>query len=319
MAGSVRAMDGAKASKLDRYRASERALWARHGLEPTEHWVDIDDPAVRLRVVEVGSGPPVLFIPGTGGIGPYWAPLVKELAGFRCLLLDRPGWGPSGPIDYRGRSLGDVGAKVLGGVQEVLGISTADVIGASVGNLWALGLAARRPEAARRVVLLGGGPWREVPIPTFFRVLASPLGAIIVRLPLSAKATASQIRAIGHGPSIDAGKLDDFIAWRVSLTRDTPSMRHERSMVQAYLDGRGWRSGFLPTDADLASVLQPVRMLFGTDDPTGTADIWRRFVALMPKAELDLVEGAGHMPWWDDPARVGGSVRDFLGAGRADG
>ena len=315
MAGSVRAMDGPKSSKLDRYRASERALWARHGLEPTERWVDIREPAARLRVVEVGSGSPVLFVPGTGGIGPYWAPLVKELPGFRCLLVDRPGWGPSDPIDYRGRALGDVSALVLGAVQEALGISTANVVGASIGNTWALGFAARKPEAVGRIVLLGGGPWREVPIPGFFKLLASPLGAIIVRLPLSAKATASQIRAIGHGPSLDAGKLEDFIAWRVSLTRDTPSMRYERSMVQAYLSGSSWRPGFLPTDAELASVRQPVRMLYGTDDPTGTTDVWRRFVGLMQNAELDVVEGAGHMAWWDDPARVGSSVRKFLDAG----
>ena len=300
---------------LERYRTAERVLWAVYGLEPREHLVEVPEFRCRIRVLEVGSGRPVVFVPGTGGTGPYWAPLVRELSGFRCLLVDRPGWGPSDPIDYRGHGLADVSATVLGAVQASLAAPTVDVIGASVGNLWGLGLAARRPSAVRRIVLLGGGPWREVPIPTFFRVLASPLGAIIVRLPLSKAATASQIRAIGHGPSLDAGRLDQFLAWRVSLTRETPSMRHERAMVQAYLGGRAWRSGFIPTDAELASVRHPVRMLFGTEDPTGTPAIWERFVALLPNASLDLVEGAGHMVWWDDPERVGGSVREFLEAG----
>ena len=300
---------------LERYRTAERVLWAVYGLEPREHLVEVPEFRCRIRVLEVGSGRPVVFVPGTGGTGPYWAPLVQELSGFRCLLVDRPGWGPSDPIDYRGHGLADVSATVLGAVQASLAAPTVDVIGASVGNLWGLGLAARRPSAVRRIVLLGGGPWREVPIPTFFRVLASPLGAIIVRLPLSKAATASQIRAIGHGPSLDAGRLDQFLAWRVSLTRETPSMRHERAMVQAYLGGRAWRSGFIPTDAELASVRHPVRMLFGTEDPTGTPAIWERFVALLPNASLDLVEGAGHMVWWDDPERVGGSVREFLEAG----
>jgi len=300
---------------LERYRTAERVLWAVYGLESREHLVEVPEFRCRIRVLEVGSGRPVVFVPGTGGTGPYWAPLVQELSGFRCLLVDRPGWGPSDPIDYRGHGLADVSATVLGAVQASLAAPTVDVIGASVGNLWGLGLAARRPSAVRRIVLLGGGPWREVPIPTFFRVLASPLGAIIVRLPLSKAATASQIRAIGHGPSLDAGRLDQFLAWRVSLTRETPSMRHERAMVQAYLGGRAWRSGFIPTDAELASVRHPVRMLFGTEDPTGTPAIWERFVALLPNASLDLVEGAGHMVWWDDPERVGGSVREFLEAG----
>ena len=296
----------------DRYRKAEHALWAKHGLAPLEHSVEVPELGARIRVVEVGSGRPVLFVPGTGGVGPYWAPLVRELPGFRCLMVDRPGWGLSQPVDYRGRALADVSATVLGAVQRALDTPHADVVGASVGNLWVLGLAARTPQAVRNVVLLGGGPWHEVPIPGFFRVLASPLGAVIVRLPLSVKATASQIRAIGHAASVDAGRLDDFIAWRVSLTRDTPSMRHERSMVQAYIGRETWKPGFVPTVAELGSVRQPVRMLFGAEDPTGTPEIWNRFVELLPNGSIEVVDGAGHMLWWDDPARVGRSIRGFL-------
>ena len=36
-------------------------------------------PWARLRVLEVGSGEPVLLVHGTG---PYWAPLVRERPGF---------------------------------------------------------------------------------------------------------------------------------------------------------------------------------------------------------------------------------------------
>jgi 2-hydroxy-6-oxonona-2,4-dienedioate hydrolase len=298
--------------KLERYREAERALWAEFGLEPRDHVVRVPELEAQVRVQEVGAGRPVIFVPGTGGIGPYWAPLVRELSGFRCLLVDRPGWGPSDPVDYRGRALADVSATVLGAVQQALDAPTVDVIGASIGGTWALGLAARRPSAVRRVVMIGGGPSRDVPIPGFFKVLASPLGAIIVRLPLSAKATASQIRAIGHGPSIDAGKMDRFIDWRITLTRETLSMRHERSMVKAYLGAGEWRPGFVPTDSELASVRQPVRMLFGSADNAGTPEVWKRFVDRLPNGSLEVVEGAGHMAWWDDPERIGRSVRRFL-------
>ena len=89
--------------KLERYRAAEQALWAEHGLEPREHVVEVPELRARIRVVEVGSGQPIIFVPGTGGIGPYWAPLVQQLGGFRCLLVDRPGWGPSDPVDYPSR------------------------------------------------------------------------------------------------------------------------------------------------------------------------------------------------------------------------
>jgi pimeloyl-ACP methyl ester carboxylesterase len=293
---------------------AEQRLWERFGLAPTERFVELAEPRVRLRVVEVGSGAPVIFIPGTGGVGPYWAPLVRELAGFRCLLLDRPGWGLSSAIDYRGRDFGEVTAAILAGVMDGLGIEHADVVGASVGNIWALALAARRPAAVGRVVLIGGCPWREVPIPGFFRVLASPLGAAIVRMPLSPGATASQVRAIGHADSLADGRMEGFIDWRVSLTRETPSMRHERDMVKAYIGKPTWRAGFVPTDDELGRVTQSVRMVFGSDDTTGSPDVWQRFVGLLPHGELDLVEHAGHMAWWDQPERVGRSVRAFLSA-----
>ena len=298
--------------KLERYRAAEAALWAEHGLQPREHVVNVRALGARVRVVEVGSGRPVLFVPGTGGVGPYWAPLVRQLPGVRSLLVDRPGWGPSDAIDYRGRDLADVSATVLGAVQEQLDAPVADVVGASIGGTWALGLAARRPSAVRRIALLGGGPWREVPIPGFLRLLASPIGALLVRMPLSAKATASQIRAIGHGPSVDAGRLDSFIDWRVRLTAETPSMRNERAMVRAYIGREGWRPGFLPTDVELASIQQPVRMFFGSADNAGTPEIWKRFVALLPNGSVEVVDGAGHMLWWDDAERVGTAVRRFL-------
>jgi hypothetical protein len=85
---------------IQRYRQAERAWWAHHGLAPTERFIQLAAPAVRLRVLEVGSGPLVLFVHGTAGAGPVWAPLVRELRGVRCLLLDRPGWGLSAPVDY---------------------------------------------------------------------------------------------------------------------------------------------------------------------------------------------------------------------------
>jgi pimeloyl-ACP methyl ester carboxylesterase len=99
--------------RLQRYRQAEAALWEQYGVEPTEQFIDLDSPRVRLRVVEVGSGDPIVFIGGTGGTGPYWAPLVRELAGFRCVMVDRPGWGLSSSMDYSQGEYKTVVADVL--------------------------------------------------------------------------------------------------------------------------------------------------------------------------------------------------------------
>src|SRR6266545_597235 len=241
-------------ARIRRCRRAERALWDHDGLEPTERFVDLDSPAVRLRVLEVGSGEPVLFVPGTAGTGPVWASLVRELSGFRCLLLDRPGWGLSSPLDYAKHDYGTVIADLLSGVLSALGIDSAYVVGSSIGNLWALRLATKHPSRVDAIVLLGGGPLvPEISVPPFIRLLASPVGAVVVRLPMNRGRVCAMLRQSGHGGSLAAGRIPDaFLDWRVTLHRDTDSMRSERDMVRAAVRGRALRPGFTFDDATLA-------------------------------------------------------------------
>jgi hypothetical protein len=46
------------------YRKAEHRLWESVGLEPTEQYADLARIGVRVRVQQVGEGPPVLFIHG---------------------------------------------------------------------------------------------------------------------------------------------------------------------------------------------------------------------------------------------------------------
>jgi pimeloyl-ACP methyl ester carboxylesterase len=296
-----------------RYRDAEATLWAAHGLEPAEHWVELRDPACRIRVVEVGSGSPLLLVPGSGGTGPYWAPLAGELAaGRRLLMIDRPGWGLSSPIDYRADAYPATAAALLGGVMDQLGLEGVDMVGASVGGNWALDLAHAQPSRVRRIALLGGILNAEVPTPTFIKLLRSPVGAVIVRLPMKPGMLRKQLEGLGHGASAARGAMDGFMSWRLAFQRETHSMRHERDMVRAIVGPDGFRDGALLEPGEMAALRQPVLMVFGTDDPTGTSGIWERFVARIPGGKLQLVPEAGHMPWWDRPADVGRQVREFL-------
>lgn len=312
MVGKVEATAMAD-SRAQRYRQAERALWGSYELEPAERFIDLDPPRVRLRVLEIGSGEPVLFVGGSGGTGPYWGPLVGELPGFRCIMVDRPGWGLSSPLDYSKHEYRTVAADLLSGVLDALALERAHVIGASIGNVWALGLAAARPSRVSRIVLLGGGPLvSEVRRPTFIRLLASPLGAIIIRIPQKPGRQRSILRGLGHGASLDARRMDDYISWRVAFERNTDAMGGERDMVRSLVKGKGWRPGLTFEDRELAALQQSILMVYGTADPVGSVDTWERVLGLPAGAELHLVDGAGHMPWFDEPSQVGEQVRCFL-------
>ena len=314
MTATIQTAPMANTARLARYRQAEQDLWHAYGLEPIERFVEVSLPraVVRLRVLEIGAGEPAVFIPGTGGTGPYWAPLIRELPGIRCVMIDRPGWGLSSPLDYRDLHYGEAAAAILDGALDALGLDRVDVVGASIGHLWALHLAQREPGRVRRIVALGGGPIADLPAPRFIRLLASPLGALLVRIPSNERMLRGQLGAIGHGASLTAGRMDDFLPWRVAFDRETPSLQNERAMVRSILLRDGWRAGFVPTDADLGAVTAPFRMVYGSADPTGSVDLWRHFTSRLAQGELKIVEGAGHMPWWDEPTVVGRSVREFL-------
>jgi pimeloyl-ACP methyl ester carboxylesterase len=274
-----------------------------------------------LRVLEVGSGEPVLFVHGT--VGPAaWASLLAELAGFRSIVLERPGWGLSSAIDFSGQAYGSLVAEVLRGALDALEVERASVVGGSIGNVWALRLAAQHPARVRRIVLVGAGPIvSEARVPGMIRLLASPAGALMVRMPGNRSRLRSILRQSGHGPSLDDGRIpNEFVDWRVRLERETDSMRHERDMVGAIVTGKSYRPGLTFDDAELAAIRQPTLHVHGTrDEAVGSAESRQRVSDALPHGELCLVEGAGHMPWLDDPTGVAEEISRFLAEGSASG
>ena len=165
------------------------------------------------------------------------------------------------------------------------------------------------PERVRRLVHLGGSPGVHIPVPTFFKVLTSPIGAVIVRMPMSSKMLRSQLEAIGHKESLVEGKLDAFLPWRIAFANETrvdaARARDDKSSPQ----GRRVAAGLRAHRRGSFDVRSP-RSEWCSDapirqDPPTSGAIHRG----LPHGELEVIEGAGHMPWWDDPAAVGRSVR----------
>ncbi|MGB9375049.1 MAG: alpha/beta fold hydrolase, partial [Jiangellales bacterium] len=55
--------------------------------------------------------------------------------------------------------------------------------------------------------------------------------------------------------------------------------------------------------ADLSTLAVPTLLLWGDHDPVGSADAARRIEALIPHAELHVVDG-GHAPWLGQPTQI---------------
>lgn len=299
---------------VQRYLESERAFWRHYGLTATDRFVKAGPERTRLRVQEVGSGEPILFVHGTGGSGAYFAPLIRELVGFRCLIIDRPGWGLSEPVDFAAHEYNKLVTQLLGDALDELGVDRLSVVGGSIGNNWVLRLAQARSSQVERIVWLGGFAMAELGVPMPIKLMASPVGRLMVRLGEKESVMRKQLAGRGHATTVESGSMDAFLAWRVVEAKEIHSLQHERRMVRAIRSRQGWAPEVGAEDADFGGIAQPALLVYGTNDPLGTVDFWRRKVGLMPRGEFEVVEGGGHLTWYDDPAGVGSRVQRFLAA-----
>jgi 2-hydroxy-6-oxonona-2,4-dienedioate hydrolase len=298
---------------LAAYRDAEATLWSSFGCRPsTEHHVRLAATGTNVRVQEVGEGPPVLFLHGGPNAGSTWAPLVAHLDGLRCLLVDRPGTGLSAPYPITVSNLPRIGARFVPELLDGLGIGRAHVVASSFGGHLALRSAAAHPDRFLRMVQMAAPAL--VPgdtFPPFMRWLVRPSVRRLVNvLPPNERAGRAILRQIGHGASLDAGRIPPaFLAWYVALQRHTDTMRHDGDMIGNALPQA---DTIRLTDELLASVPVPTLFWWGADDTFGGEPVARHLVEVMPDAQLTMVPDAGHLPWLDDPAAAAAATPTFL-------
>lgn len=304
-----------------RFRREERKLWESVGAAPTERVLELSRTGVTVRVQEVGEGPPVLFVHGASNCGTSWAPLVGRLDGYRCILLDRPGCGLSAALPHR---LDDVGAlatfaeDLLVDVFDALDIDRAHLVVTSFGGYLGLRTAAAHPDRVAGLVAMGwsiGAPLARTPL--VMRIAAVPLiGRLLTALPPNERVVRSIFKSIGLGQALEAGRVTQpMLDFYLALLRDTATMRNELDAGPPILTAlKGINTSVLLGDDVLGAIDVPVHFLWGEGDPLGGAEIARAFAARVPKAELQLVPGAGHAVWIDDPELAAGTVTRFCAA-----
>ena len=266
------------------YRQAELALWAHYGLGPTEQYVDIPDPSVRLRIVELGAGSRTSSSRGTWSRAPRGRRSSASSPDRRCLLVDRPGKGSVRRLTTRA---GGYGATCRGSCEALRRSSASDAgHGRRPFHRDGLGTCAPRSRCLRgssRVVLLGSGPVvDELEVPGFIARIASPLGAIIVRLPLGPGRARSMMRDSGHGATLDAGGVPDDAAELDGVVRQRAPDRCAMSgrwSAPSSAAGR-WKPG-LTFDDGSSRRSTAVSWVVGRGRPIGSIELWRRIAALM--------------------------------------
>jgi 2-hydroxy-6-oxonona-2,4-dienedioate hydrolase len=303
------------------YRAAEARLWGSVGVEPVERMIHLDRNDVDVRVQEVGTGPPVLFIHGANTSGASWVRVAAALQGYRCLVLDRPGTGLSPTLarPVTTATLPEIGDTLVADVLDALGLPSAHVVAASYGGYLALRSAAAFPDRVDRMVHLSwplGAPTDGLPL--FLRVVSLPgMGRLLAAMPSSERSVRMIFRSLGHGPKLDDGRLtQEDIDCYMAMLRHTDTRRNEFAPARSLVSPFRGLYRLLLGDETLSRIIAPTLFIWGDHDPFGGPDVARAFVVRVPGAELDLIPGAGHTPWIDDLERCVAAVSGFLSRSR---
>lgn len=301
------------AKAVETFRDAERSLFEHYGVDVDERFVDLPAPRLRVRVLVVGSGRPLVLIHGGLGVAAQWAPLLPHLNGFRCYLPDRSGCGLTDGWDHRHDDLREHGTRFIGSLLDALHLEQVPFIANSMGALWTLWFAVANPERATRLALLGcPALLEETGAPFPMRLMSVPglNGLLFGQVRADLAGARQSMKMIGHASTI--GRIPSAFLEVAAANSGLPGFRiHFLSLIESALTLLGPRRQRTFGGELLRQVRCPAMLIWGQADPFGSLDAARRAAARMPHARVEAV-GVGHLPWLDEPERCGELVRAFL-------
>jgi len=295
--------------ELDR---AERQLLAHYDLAARSRRVTLADPPLDVRVLEVGSGRPVLVVHGSGMTAATWAPMLAHLPDRHAFALDLPGFGASDPHDYSGRPLREHAVAQIVSALDALELDRAAIVGTSLGAMWALNAALAAPERVTAVVAFG---MPAVSLPglqrdTFFRLFTTPVvGRLLKHAPPPKSAAMARRSMKGALGDRAAGQMPDafFDAIRLAMARPGWSTAMWTHLNLAMRRGRPRAENEFSED-EVRAISVPTCFVWGDADIYGSPEVGRRAADLVPAGSFELVSG-GHAPFLDEPERCAEIVR----------
>lgn len=250
----------------------------------------------RLRYFEAGSGPSLVLVHGLGSNALVeWGRLLPTLARrYHVYAPDLPGFGRSerpGEADYGI----PMQVEAVRAFMQAAGVPRARVVGISMGGWIVARLAGEHPELVERLVVVapaGMRPRDDAPIP------------VDVLFPEDEAGVRRLIAAVRHKPPFTPGFVARDIAERKK--RDEWIVRRT---LESMRPGRDW------LDGTLGRAEMPVLVVWGRQDALIPVAYAAPLRAEFEHAELELLDGCGHVPMADCPEAFDRVLEAFLARG----
>ena len=288
------------------YGPGGRSPWMDINWRERQRWVTIDGR--RVNVIELGSGPPVVFIHGLSGSWQNWLEQLPVFArDHRVITFDLPGFGAS-ELPREKITISGYGRFVEALLDE-LGVASAAVVGNSMGGFIGIELAIRFPERVERLVLVSAAGL-SIEYLRNERALAV-LGALGNRLAAYSGWVASRSDALARRP-VARRAIFGIVAHRPD--------RLPGPLVAEQVRGSG-KPGFIPaldalTDYPirdrLGEIACPTLIVWGAEDKLVPARDADEFARLIPNARKVVWPQTGHVAMLERPEGFNALVQAFL-------
>ena len=263
----------------------------------------------RMRYLTCGSGPPLVLLHGLLGYSFSWRFNFAALGAVASIFApDALGSGFSDRDPALDCSLRESAARVLEAM-DALGLRDADLLGTSHGGAVAVFAAAldreQRVRRIRRLLLVDAvNPWSSrgrwlAPL------LAGRLGHL---LPWAAK----RFRGT-HGYWLRRQYADHSRIAPGTLAGYTAPLAIGGTMEYAHSVLRCWRSDLLTYERELEKLRDmEILLLWGKEDRAVYVDSAHQLKKRLPRAQLVILDGVGHLPYEESPEQFNRVVMTFL-------
>jgi pimeloyl-ACP methyl ester carboxylesterase len=251
-----------------------------------------------VEVSRVGTGDPIVLVPGLAGGMRLLAPLARRLARHHEVILYNLRGDSSPTAAPHARRLGDY-ADDLAELVERLQLERPTIFGVSFGGAVALEMATERPERVGALVLQG--------VEARYRTCTGSLIArrVLERFPLPKdNRFLNQFFNLLHGGKPEPGPLVDFVV-ETCWETDQSVMAHRLESLEAFdVSERLWRLDV------------PTLVLAGTRDVIVPLARQRELAGAIPAARFRQIEGAGHIAFLTHQAEVTRHIDHLLSDSR---
>lgn len=264
----------------------------------------VDCGGVRTRILESGSGPPLVLLHGTGG---HAEAFIRNLASlsrdFHVIAYDMVGHGFSEKPDHPYTL--DTYCDHLLAVLDALGIERAHLSGESLGGWVAAWFARHHPGRLDRLVLAVPGNVTSKP-ETMRKIRESTLDAVRNASSTTVRARLEWLFAPGNRWMV----TDELVDLRLRIYTQpgaTQAVEHVLALQDPTI-----RERYAWTQEWCSQIKAPTLIVWTSDDPTGTLDEGRLLEKWIGGSRLVSIDAAGHWPQWEQPQEFEALHREFL-------